>query len=67
VTRKGTPCLGHLKCLYGNPFIKDTSQFNAVEEDNSSIITAAGAIKIIIKDPLFSILEEDSNKTHSTG
>jgi len=47
--------------------MREASQFNTVEERNSSIITAAGAIKIIIKDPLFSILEEDSNKTHSTG
>ena len=38
-------------------------QFNSVEERDSGIITTAGAIKAIIEDPLFSILEEDSNKT----
>jgi len=47
--------------------MRETSKFNAVYKGNSSIITTAGAIKIIIKDPLLSILEEDSNKTHSTG
>ena len=45
---------------------KETSQFDAVEEDNSCIVTAARAIKIIIEDPLFSILKEDPSKTHST-
>ncbi len=30
------------------------------------MITAADAIKIIIEDPLFSVLEEDSNKTRPT-
>jgi hypothetical protein len=47
--------------------LEGTSQFDAVQEGNSSIITAAGAIKTIIKDPLFSVLEEDSSKTHATG
>ena len=31
------------------------------------MITAAGAIETVIKDPLFSILKEDPYKTQSTG
>ena len=45
---------------------KETLQFDAVEEYNASIITAADVIKVIIEDPLFSILEEDPDKTRST-
>jgi hypothetical protein len=41
--------------------------FDAVDDCDSSMITAADAIKIIIEDSLFSVLEEDSNKTRPTG
>ena len=46
-------------------FQKGLSQFGAVKEGNTGIVTAAGAIIAIIKDPLFPILEEDLGKTHS--
>ncbi len=39
------------------------SQCNAVQKGNPGIITTAGAIKIIIEDPLLSILKENSNET----
>jgi hypothetical protein len=43
------------------------SQFDATNEANTGIIAAAGTIVTVIKDPLFSILEEDLNKTHPAG
>ena len=46
--------------------MKGRSQFDAAKEGNTGVITAAGAIITIIEDPLFPILEEDLNKTHST-
>ena len=39
-------------------------QFDAVDESNPGIITAAGTIIAIIEDPLLSILKEDLRKTH---
>jgi hypothetical protein len=48
-------------------FGKETSQFDAVKECDSGIITAGGTIKIVIKDPLFSILEENANIAHPPG
>ncbi len=44
-----------------------TSQLDAVEEDDSGIVTAARAVITIIKDSLLPILEKDLYKTHSTG
>ena len=41
--------------------------FDAVEESHSGVITAADAIVAIIEDPLFSILKQDPNITHSAG
>ena len=41
--------------------------FYAVEESHSGVITAADAIVAIIEDPLFSILKQDPNVTHSAG
>ncbi len=41
--------------------------FYAVDDCDSSMITAADAVKIIIEDSLFSVLEEDSNKTRPAG
>ncbi len=38
-------------------------QCNAVQKGDAGIITAAGAIKTIVEDPLLSILELDPNKT----
>jgi hypothetical protein len=40
-------------------------QCNAVQKNDSCIITTAGAIKTIIEDPLLSILEEDPNIAQS--
>jgi len=52
----------------GSFYEKETKlYFDAVEDCDSSIITAADAIVAIIKDPLFSILEEDLNKTRPSG
>ena len=48
-------------------FLEKPSQLKAVNEFNTCIITAAGVIKIIIKDPLLSVLEEDANITHPAG
>ncbi len=53
--------------MSGGPFQKGISQLDAVNEGDSSIITAASAIITIIKDSLFSILKEDLNETHSAG
>jgi len=38
--------------------------FNAVDDGDSRIIAAAGAVKVVVKDPLFAILEENSSITH---
>jgi hypothetical protein len=57
-----------LNSTYGEFYEKETDlYFDAVNESDSSMTTAADAIKIIIEDPLFSVLEEDSNKTRPTG
>ena len=51
----------------GSFYEKETNlYFNAVNESDSSMTTAADAIKIIIEDPLFSVLEEDSSETRPT-
>jgi hypothetical protein len=42
---------------------QEALQCNSVEQGDPSIITAAGTIETVIEDPLFSIPEEDSNKT----
>ncbi len=49
------------------PFQEGTSQLDAVQEDDSSIVTAARAVITIIEDPLLSILKENLHKTHSAG
>ncbi len=47
-------------------FRKELLDFDAVEESNSGVITAADAIVAIVEHPLLSILEEDLNETRST-
>ena len=44
--------------------LEGKSQFDAVHKDDSGVITTGDAVKIIVKDPLFSVLEEDPNVAH---
>jgi acyl CoA:acetate/3-ketoacid CoA transferase alpha subunit len=41
--------------------------FNAVDDCDSSMTTAADTVIAIIEDPLFSILKKNPNKTCPTG
>ena len=42
-------------------------QFNPVEEDDSGMVAAAGAIKAVIEDPLFPVLKLDACETQPPG
>ena len=41
--------------------------FHAVDENDSGVITTAGAVKIIVENPLLAVLEKDSNVAHPPG
>lgn len=57
-----------LNSIHGEFYEKEIDlYFDAVNESDSSMTTAADATKIIIEDPLFPILKEDPSKTHPAG
>ncbi len=61
--------------LYFTAFLQDLKshekegdlQFDTVDEDDACIVAAADAVKIVVKDPLFAVLEKDPGITHSPG
>jgi len=58
--------------LYGTMMVLQGSgrgglYFNSVEEGNTRVITTARAIEIVVEDPLFPILKQDSNITKPAG